>query len=209
MLPDGWRNDRARDMHEVDWTTEPDLDALRTAHGQLKTDPERAIKALEGLAARGSRMSMWYLVHAFICSSNIPRDLVRSRHWYQQAAGGGDVLFLHWVGRVSFDLEDWDAAIAAFSEASARDYPPSQYWLGSMYRDGKGVPTDIDKTKALYEQATAAGHLFAKRDLAVLYMRGKFWVAKISRGIALMLSLAKDLVLIRSKSMEELRERIT
>src|SRR5664279_2690273 len=93
-------------MREIDWSAEPNLEALRKAHAQLTTDPEGAMNNLEDLAAQGSRMSMWYLAHTLSAGPSIPHDLVRARHWYQQAAKNGDVEALHMVGRVSLDLEE-------------------------------------------------------------------------------------------------------
>lgn len=44
--------------------------------------------------------------------------------------------------------------------------------LARMYRDGLGIPVDLDKARQLYELAARQGEFFARVELAQMYARG-------------------------------------
>ena len=62
-------------MYHIDWKREPDVPALRHAHGLLETDASSALTSLEGLAAKGSICSMWYLAHAYSNGEYITKSM--------------------------------------------------------------------------------------------------------------------------------------
>ena len=75
-------------------------------------------------------------------------------------------------------------------------YAPAIYCLGQMYVDGTGVSKQPDKGRALLEQATALGHVFAKRGLAKLLMSGQFGFFNTFRGGCFFLGALKDGVVV-------------
>jgi len=178
-------------MNEGYWAREPDIDELRRLYDQLKTDPGSAVAGLESLAGRGSTMSMWYLAEAYM-GTNLPKDIAKAKYWYGQADQQGSSEASFMLGRICAQERDYESALAAFSRSASRGYLPSIYRLAMMYRDGSGTKTDIDRCRMLLEEATSKGHIFAKRDLATLYISGSFGPKLVFRGFALLATLARD-----------------
>jgi len=55
-------------------------------------------------------------------------------------------------------------------QAANTGHPPANHMLGILYRDGFGVPTDIDRARAFFELAWQAGDRAAGHDLAELML---------------------------------------
>lgn len=51
--------------------------------------------------------------------------------------------------------------------------PAAQYYLGTLYENGQGVPQDAAQGRKLTELAARAGHRIAMYDLAIYYIEGK------------------------------------
>jgi TPR repeat protein len=68
---------------------ESDLDALRRAYDDLRSDPSRALLQLRDLADRGSVMSMIYLGYARGKGIGSPVDLAEAEKWFKGAYDAG------------------------------------------------------------------------------------------------------------------------
>lgn len=68
-----------------------------------------------------------------------------------------------------------------------------------MYRDGLGIDKQPETARALFEQASLQGNLFARMALAKLLMSGRFGVAKIFKGFNLYLVTLKNAMAACSK----------
>jgi TPR repeat protein len=66
------------------------------------------------------------------------------------------------------------------------------HMLALMYLRGNGVEKDIDRGHDLLERAAASGHIFSKRNLASLLIRGDYGISKVPRGLLLFMSALKD-----------------
>jgi TPR repeat protein len=123
-----------------------------------------------------------------------PKDLGRAKYWYGQAdeKGASEASFM--LGRICAQEGDYDGALAAFSRGANRGYLPSIYRQAVMYQDGQGTKKDLNRARALLQEAASKGHVFAKRDLATLYVKGAFGPVLVFRGIALFASLLFDVV---------------
>ena len=83
------------------------------------------------------------------------------------------------------------------------------YRLGLMYKEGKGTDADMELCRRWLSAAASKGHFFAKRDLMTLYLAGRFGRSAVGKGIAMLFSLARDLILLKSERDDEsLKERI-
>ena len=180
-------------VDEKYWANEPDIDELRRMYALLVTDFGKAVAGLESLAGRGSTMSMWYLAEAYM-GTYAPKDLSRAKYWYGQAdeKGASEASFM--LGRICAQEGDYDSAFAAFSRGANRGYLPSIYRLAMMYQDGLGTKKDSSRARVLLQEAASKGHVFAKRDLATLYVKGTFGPVLVFRGIALLVTLLFDVV---------------
>jgi TPR repeat protein len=178
---------------KTNWENEPDIDNLRRMYDLFKTEPGKAVAGLEALANRRSMMSMWYLADAYCMGTYVPKDIGMAKYWYSQADLMGSAEAALCLGRICIEQGNNDEALAAFTRGANREYSPAIYRLAKMYQDGLGTKKDMNRCRALLEKATSKGHVFAKRDLATLYIRGDFGPMFVIRGLALFASLVIDI----------------
>lgn len=57
-------------------------------------------------------------------------------------------------------------------KAAKKGHPGAQMLLGTMYKDGKGVTSDLTEAKVWYEQAAKQGHVIAQFHVGVMYEQG-------------------------------------
>jgi TPR repeat protein len=172
----------------VDWTKEPDMEALNHAFGLLSSDPEQGLVELKALADRGSIASMLYIAHTY---RKLKGDLPQSTEWYRRAMNAGSLIGAHELGRNYFDAKNYLSALDAFKVGEGNDYAPSIHMLGLMYRNGFGVEKDIDKARNLFERAAALGHAHARGHLGVLLLTGRYGPRQFVRGLRLWLGLLR------------------
>ena len=193
---------------EPNWDLEPDLEALQKAHALLRDDPEKAIAALESLAAEGSRASAMYLADAYFDLPAPIHDLEKALFWQRKAAVDGRAEELHRLGRMCWDTGDWPEAFAAFSAAADQGYTPSVFRLGRCYLMGRGASVDMDKAKNLIGRAALDGHLLAKRSYARMYWSGDYGVLRIPYGFYLCALFVAELFWLAGTDHDELEQRI-
>lgn len=179
-----------------DWAKEPDGDELRRAYDLLATAPADALVALKGLAKRGSVMSMLYIAEACRKGMGTNVDLVQAQDWYRRAANCGSIPASYELGRILFELKNYAKSKEAFDVGEAHDYAPSINMLGMMYLRGLSVEKNISRARELLERASGLGHVFAKRNLAGLLMRGAYGPLGFLRGVGLFLVAVKDTLTI-------------
>ncbi len=198
-------------MYHIDWKREPNIEALRSAQELLATDTPNALLALESLAEQGSVCSMWYLADAYSNGEFVTSDLEKARLWYTRAADAGWTPAFYLLGRTFLQAADEKSAFEAFSQGAAIGYLPSMYRLAKMHEDGCGTVRDIERSRELLQAATIRGHLFAKRDFAILYLKGSFDLTRALKGLRQLMSLGSDLIKItisRSWRDQEYEDRI-
>lgn len=188
------------------WDNEPDLNELRQAHQLIDTALQEAMERLEGLAARGSAMSMMYIADAYRSGKGAKIDLVRAEEWYRRAAENGVILGTYELARMHLDAKRYVEAKETLAIGASKQHLPSINMLGTMYRDGLGVDRDLKRARDLFETAAAGGHVFAKRDLGAVLMRGKFGMCQTVRGLMLFMASIGDLVIVGSS--DSLSERL-
>jgi TPR repeat protein len=164
---------------------ESDLDELRRFHGMLKTDPQAGLDGLKALAEQGSSMSMIYIVEAYARGEVVPRDIAQAEEWNRRAMAAGYVHGSYELGRYYYSAKDYERARNAFVQGTRLGFAPSQNMLALMDLRGFGGPKDLQSARDLLEKAVQQGHVYAKRTLAWLLIRGTygFWGA-ISRAVS-------------------------
>jgi len=186
--------------YDIRWDNEPDVEEYRRLCLLYPTNPEEATIGFEVLAERGSVASMLSLSSEYLSGRARPKDTNRAKFWLGKADAGGSAEASFFLGSIYSRENKNDEAFSAFSRGAVRNYLPAIYRLGTMYRRGLGTVQDIGRCRTLLEVAASRGHFFAKRDLATLYMRGRFGLMMIIPGILMLLSVFIEAVAFCVKS---------
>jgi len=70
------------------------------------------------------------------------------------------------------------------------------HMLALMHLRAKGMPADPTRARDLLEMAAAQGHVFSKRNLGLLLIKGPFGILQTFRGVLLLLVSVKDVLVI-------------
>jgi len=73
---------------------------------------------------------------------------------------------------INLFTQDYEKAAYWFKKAAKQKSPYSQYTLGCMYMEGKGVPVNHKKAVSWLKKAAVNGHLYAPYDLGRMYLSG-------------------------------------
>lgn len=110
----------------------------------------------------------------------------RALEWFKKAAALGSAAGEFYCGRYAVTVKRYDEAMDWFRRAAGKEYGPALFWLGLAHIRGLGVPVDRAKGATLLSRAAAAGHIFAKRELALMQIRGYFGIAQVPIGLVLL-----------------------
>jgi uncharacterized protein len=101
-------------------------------------------------------------------------DAERGRYWLLKAAGQGKPKAEHRLGLLaaSETPPDWVEAADWFAKAAAQDYVDSQYNLGVLYAEGKGVEENKIKAGQWFAKAAMKGNRDAALDYGIMVFRG-------------------------------------
>ena len=172
---------------------DPYLSEFRQACDLEKSDPARYFEALRGLAEKGSVNAMVQLGFAYYQGIGTAINLAESERWYRRAWMEGQSLHaIYWVAYLCWHQGEYSKAYEAATIGAAANEVRCMYWLGRMYLEGVGVGRDRHKARAVYEDASNLGNLFARRDLAWMLMAGGFGLRSRIRGLVLYLRTLKD-----------------
>lgn len=181
----------AQTLSEQAFEAEPDLASLRVAYSKLQSDPIGAIQEFKTLADRGSVMSMVYLGDAFANGTGSHADLEEAEKWFLRASATGSVEGTFHLGAFYFDRKEYSKAEHVFDSNGLKDYPPAMDRLAWIYIETK-QPEKIERARRLLERASALGHIYAKRHLAGLMMRGKLGLSAVLPGVRLFFAAVLD-----------------
>ena len=81
-------------------------------------------------------------------------------------------LSAHRSALAAYEKGDFETAFAHWKLLAQKDYPPAQYYMAVLHRDGAGVQQDYAGAQAWYERAANNGNVLALHDLAVMYQGG-------------------------------------
>ena len=120
---------------------------------------------------------------------DIERNLEESIKWLKIAAKSGSSSGHYLLGISYYYLLNYDEALAEFISASKLNYFAADYQIGKMYYFGIGVQKDIEKSYQYFLTAKKQGHLFARRQVAIILMKGHKGFLNIMKGVFLFLTL--------------------
>ncbi len=124
----------------------------------------------------------------------VPRNFDAARKWLNLAAEAGNADARYALGVEDWNLGDYSAAADNFQYAATLGHSAAYYQLARMYRYGVGFEKNLGKAFELYEEAARRGHIFARRDIAIMLIKGYKgwrmvplgfikWLASIAVGI--------------------------
>ncbi len=160
---------------------EQEIDELRHAYGLLATSFPQARAELEGLASKGSVMSMIYLGHAYKCQG--PSGYSEADKWYRMAYLQKSSSALLHLALMNYQEGRIQEAKNLWLEGVSKNDAPSMFWLASLYIENPSIKEGKYEIKSLLEKASALGQIRAKRRLAIMLMKGNFGILSIFRGI--------------------------
>jgi uncharacterized protein len=166
-------NERAEHVSELHAA----YDALQTGHQQ------EALKRFQKLAEAGSATAWMNLGWMHQSGSGVQRDLLQAQQCYERAMRAGSVMAEHYLASVHRQKGDLVQALRHYESAARAGCLPSLYWAGTMHLKGEGTPRDAQMAFRYLTEASARGHVFARRDLAIGRMRGVFGNGGIMHGI--------------------------
>jgi len=172
---------------------ESNLNELRRFHAMLETDPQAGLEGLKTLADRGVALSTIYIPEAYAKGKVVPADIAQAEEWNRRALAAGYAHGSYEIGRYYTTAKDYGKARQAFREGVELGFAPSQNMLANFDIGGWGGPKDLQSARDLLEKAVQQGHVYAKRTLACLLVRGKYGFWARFRGPFLLLSGVIDL----------------
>ena len=82
-----------------------------------------------------------------------------------QAAEQGDAVAQAFIGILHYGDGNFEESVKWLRRAAAQNNANAQFFLASCYRDGLGVPVDLDKARELYQLAADRGSQAARTVL--------------------------------------------
>ncbi|MEC3767503.1 tetratricopeptide repeat protein [Cupriavidus sp. SS-3] len=148
-----------------------------------KEQYSQAFRIYRHLADQGHSESQVFLGCMFAEGKGVQASQEDAAHWFRRAAELGSARGGFYLGRL-LTMEGKHAdAFPLYQRSAAAGYPPSQFRLGVSYLRGQGVRRDLTLAFRYLEAAKANGHIFARRELAILDILGYRGVARRFLGV--------------------------
>ena len=186
------------DLYDVDARNDPHFAEYERARDLLHSeDWQGGLKELEGLAYRGSIMSILLVSDAMRDGWMYDQDLPGAEAWYRVAVESGSLRGLFGLGLTHLLMERFDEAIQDLEGAIARNFPPAFNALAGIYFRGDGVPVDRRKALDLWRRGASLDHLPPKRNLVQQSIHGRFGPWRFIEGILALVPVTYELVTAR------------
>lgn len=163
-----------------------DAESYRDAKKLLNQDRfAEAFSLYERLAKAGDAHSQVFLGWMYFEGLGVEQDKEKALEWFMRAASLGSIDGAYYCGRCALSMKNYHSALDWFGKAAVQDYGPALLGIGVMHLRGLGIPVDIEKGVTYLKRAMDAGDFLARRELAVLMIRGKLGVSRIPVGLLL------------------------
>ncbi len=154
------------------------LDGERPSSGPSAAASSLVVRAEAGDVAAQTALGVLYAKGM----GDTDRDPARARLWFGRAAKGGDGTAAYWLGVMTKNgegaLPNAEEAARWLALSAELGSAQGMFLLANAYRNGSGVPQDVKKAVALYEQAAALEHPAALQELAFAHRAGAIGLAK-------------------------------
>lgn len=145
--------------------------AFRSAEDS-REDLDRAIREQTTLAEKGDTDAQRWLGWAFRDGFGMPADHDKALFWLNKAATQGDAGAMNMLSDMAAEKEDW-AQAASWRLKLAEKENHCSFELGLMYEKGQGIPQDMEKALACFQERAANYGDEAALHLSTLYDEGK------------------------------------
>ena len=88
-------------------------------------------------------------------------------------------------GSAAYDRNDYRSALALYQQAAQAGHPRAMAVLGTMYREGQGVPKNAAQAVSWYTQAATAGNRGAQYSLGSMVEYGEGTPKNLARAVQL------------------------
>jgi len=147
-----------------------------------------ALSAYLDLANAGDPEAQAHVGWMYSVGKGTAIDRDKSLAWFLKAAASGSTMGSFGCGKAALSREAWKEALAWFHHGADKGHGPSLLWLGLAYLRGYGVPVSLTQGLEYLEKSAATGNFFAKREIALLMLRGKLGLLKVPVGLGLLLA---------------------
>lgn len=136
-----------------------------------------ALPILEELARNGDSSSQVMVGWMLLRGTGIAKDSLQAEVWFRRAADMGSPEGQYYSARMAFSAGNIGDAMTLFARSAEARFGPALLWLGMIHLRGLGIPENCEKGIEFLERASELGNLMAKRELAMLSLRGArgFW----------------------------------
>lgn len=143
-----------------------DSDEIERLRSLLRSSRDREARPLcEKLVEQGHPELAVHLGWMYETGRECVRDPDLARKYYQLSASSGDVMGQYYLGRFLLRSNEVKEGIRWLELSASEKYAPSLYRMGLLYRQGRFVPRDPQRARALLEAAASRGHFFARREI--------------------------------------------
>lgn len=142
-----------------------------------------AFAVYEELAKLGDPQCQVFLGWMYSEGLGALQDRQEALAWFRRAASLGSKEGAFYCGKSALASRNYSEALDWFRKAAVQEYGPALLWLGLAHVRGLGVDVDQRKGVAFLERASSTGNFPARRELAVLMIKGHLGIVRIPEGI--------------------------
>jgi uncharacterized protein len=145
-----------------------------------------AFRIYQELARTGdinSQIFVGWMYHEGLGTEKSETEALR---WFAGAANLGSKAGAFYCAKSAIAGRQYDEAQKWLQESAKQEYGPALLWLGLIHIRGMGVPIDFQKGVGYLQRAAATGNFPAKREMALLMMRGRLGISRIPLGFLLL-----------------------
>jgi TPR repeat protein len=165
-------------------------EALELKHAYRNLASGRNHDAMVGFQAlenKGVVQAKTYMGFIYERGLGVPADSAAAERYYRQAAEQNDILSQRYLARLLKEEGRNEEALTWYLKAAEGGSASDEYWLYMMYKRGIAAAANANNAMKHLEKSASMGHIFAKRDLALAYLRGSFGVSGRLRGLPMLL----------------------
>lgn len=131
-----------------------------------------AFSLYKQLALGGHAESQVFVGWMLLVGKGVVSNPAEAEQWFARAASLGSPQGLFYWARYLTSKGCHADAFTWYQKAAAVNYLPAIFWVGYALTEGKGIPSDIREGYKYLKRASERGHIYARRQLAVLDLRG-------------------------------------
>lgn len=161
----------------IEWEGDPFGYELWHAIEKAEGDLEGSIAAMEGLAEKGSVLSMTYLGDLYFYGRfGAIRDLANAQYWLSRASEGGSIEGEYLLALCLENLDRFEEAFQHYLNLSDKGYAPAMFALGYEYWKGNKLEKNLQSSMKFFDAAIKLGHVHASLWVSYLMRSGALGV---------------------------------